>query len=219
MLSGGGASNIEGFIGVRHSLFRKRFGLLMKEYYTTKEIAKICAASERTIIRRITSGEIRAFRLAGGKNFRVSKDELVLFLKKNNIPLPKDIRELKKRILIVDDDDTFLMAMKTFFEDIDFVDTETASSGFQAGLALKSFKPHLVILDIRLGDMDGMELLKVKEADPELESMKILGMSGYLHNGEVQHLLDSGFNDYIAKPFMKPPLMKKVFTLLGIETK
>lgn len=191
----------------------------MKEFYTTKEIARICGSSERTIVRRIKSGDLDGFRLAGGKNFRVSRESLVEFLNTHCIPIPEDLDSTRKRILIVDDDETFLRAMQAFFRGLAQFETQVATSGFQAGVAIKSFKPHLIILDIRLGDMDGRELLKVKKQDPSLRDMKILGMSGCLDISEVHELRDIGFDDYIGKPFTFPPLMKLIERLLGTDGK
>ena len=112
------------------------------------------------------------------------------FLKKSNT-----------KILIIDDEDLVVKALKEKFkESTDFL-IETANSGFNAGVKLENFKPDIVILDILLGDMDGRELLNHIRNHPELKNTKVIGISGKVEEEEINKIMETGFDKFISKPF------------------
>ena len=73
-----------------------------KSVYTTGEVARICSISQQTVIRCFDSGRLRGFRVPGSKFRRIPRDQLINFMKSNDIPLDK-LGQSKKRILIIDD--------------------------------------------------------------------------------------------------------------------
>ena len=78
-----------------------------KRIFTTGEAAQICKVSQQTIIRCFDSGRLTGFRVPGSKFRRIPRDELIRFMRSNNIPL--DIIEgSTRRILVVDDDPAIL---------------------------------------------------------------------------------------------------------------
>lgn len=87
-------------------------------------------------------------------------------------------------------------------------------SGLTTGIALKSFRPAAILLDIALGDIDGRELFRELRRDPALGEVKVLAISGFLGDEEVPDLLKMGFDDYIGKPFEPESLVAKVVNAL-----
>ncbi len=67
---------------------------------TTGEVAKICNVATRTVAKWIDSGELKGFRLPGGKNRRVMAENLIAFMKRNNIPLELTNEEILNEISI-----------------------------------------------------------------------------------------------------------------------
>ncbi|MBN1522479.1 MAG: response regulator [Candidatus Aureabacteria bacterium] len=190
----------------------------MNESYSIEEAAVFCQTSIWTIHRRIKEGSLKSFRAGGGRTVRIEKDELVRFIRENNIPMPDELAPSGKRILIVDDDEKIVRSLVRYLKNKGDYDIETASSGFRAGVLIKSFKPQLIILDIMLGDINGREVIKMLRGDPEHGHIKVIAISGYIKQEEVDDLLKAGFNDYLAKPFKLSELMKKVEHFLESQT-
>jgi excisionase family DNA binding protein len=187
---------------------------MAKEIFKPEEVARMCYSSTPTILRRIREGKLEAFRAAGGRDYRVPKEAVLRFFREHKMPIPEELIE-QKRILIVDDDDRFRGSLERHFHRSGAFKVQTASSGFSAGSAIQSFKPHLILLDILLGDIDGRELLKMLKKDDGLKKTRVIAISGYLKEGEAKDLAEVGFDDYLAKPFKLSELSRKVEALLG----
>ncbi|MHC4248264.1 MAG: sigma-54-dependent transcriptional regulator [Planctomycetota bacterium] len=100
------------------------------------------------------------------------------------------------RVLVVDDEETFLEPLLTILRSE--YDVRGASRVAEALRALGDFAPHVVILDIRLPDGDGLDCLrKMKKAQPDVEAIMVTGF------GEVESAVAAmklGACDYVQKP-------------------
>jgi two-component system, OmpR family, response regulator len=193
---------------------------MIKLSYTIEEAALLCQTSIWTIHRRIKEGELTGFRAGGGRTLKIEQGELIRFMKKNQIPVPPYlVLSDKKKILFVDDDERLIRSLSRYFKTKQQYEIETASSGFRAGVLIESFKPHLIILDIMLGDINGYEVIKMIRNHQEKKEIKVIAISGFVKDEEVQPLLHSGFDDYLAKPFKLSDLMAKAERLLDVSTK
>jgi len=119
-----------------------------------------------------------------------------------------DARCPPRKVLIIDDDDALRETLKerfTLYDEFEISDAATASAGLKQ---LRSDMVDLVLLDVRLPDMDGREACKqmrksgyrgpiIMLTDQDTEADTILG-------------LDSGANDYIAKPFRFGVLLARI---------
>ena len=187
----------------------------MNESFSIEEAAGYCQTSIWTIHRRIKEGALKSFRAGGGRTVRIAREELVRFISENGIPMPEGFASSKKRILIVDDDEKIVRSLVRYLSNKGEYDIDTASSGFRAGVLIKSFKPQLIILDIMLGDINGRDVIKTLRSDDDHKDIKVIAMSGYIKTEEVEDLLKCGFDDYLAKPFKLADLMKKIENFLG----
>src|SRR5436190_350148 len=103
--------------------------LTAKQVFTTGEAAEICKVSQQTIIRCFDSGRLKGFRVPGSKFRRIPKDELLRFMRENNIPT--DVLEGgKKRILVVDDDDQIVELFVDVLTRDGRFEVKTASTGY-----------------------------------------------------------------------------------------
>jgi len=101
--------------------------LTKKMVFTTGEAAALCKVSQQTIIRCFDSGRLDGFRVPGSKFRRIPRDELIRFMRKNEIPT--DILETgPKRILAVDDDPQILELFEDLFSRDDRFAIQTAST-------------------------------------------------------------------------------------------
>jgi excisionase family DNA binding protein len=188
----------------------------MKELFTTGEAAQICKVSQQTIIRCFDSGRLDGFRVPGSKFRRISRQNLIKFMKENNIPM-EAIESGKKKVLIVDDDAEIIELMTEVFARDGRFDIKTATSGYEAGISTEQFRPDLILLDYMLPDVNGNVVCQTIRNNPEFENIKIIIVSGVIKQDEIEQLLKSGAQDFIKKPFNISDLVDKVVTVLQMR--
>ncbi len=189
----------------------------MKDYLTVEEVAPYCHTSVWTIYRRIKQGALGCIRAGGGRIVLIPVEEVRRFLTANGMPIPPDIVDVptRTRVLLVDDDEKLVRSLERYFNHKEEFEFRSATSGFAAGVALKTFQPKVILLDIMLGDMDGRELLRVVRQDPEHRNARVIAMSGYVKDAETESLFTAGFDDYVPKPFALPDLLARITKVLA----
>jgi len=101
------------------------------------------------------------------------------------------------KLLVVDDEIEICDFLKMFFEDRDFK-VEVAYSGSEALKKTASYKPDVVLLDIKLPGMDGLAVLKKIKADyPEI---RVLMVTAIETSEKIDEALRLGADNYITKP-------------------
>ena len=187
---------------------------------TTKNIAEYCQVTQRTAVQWINDGKLKFFRTPG-KHIRVNRADFIEFLKKYQMPIPEELvsslnTNSKKNVLIVDDDKGMVDSIQRFLKREKVYDLEIAYDGFEAGQKFTTFKPDLIILDIKMPGLDGYELCSHIRKKPENKNTKILLISGEVNQNGLQQIKKSGADDYLAKPFDNKTLKIKIEELLGV---
>lgn len=101
------------------------------------------------------------------------------------------------RLLVVDDETEICDFLKSFFEERDFK-VATANSGEAALAAVESFQPQVMLLDIKMGAMDGLSVLKeVKKRYPRV---KVIMVTALETTEKIEEALRLGADNYITKP-------------------
>jgi excisionase family DNA binding protein len=172
-----------------------------KDVLTTGEVARICKVAPRTVTKWFDSGQLHGYRIPGSKDRRIPITQLIRFMRANHLPLDGMLNFTKTRILIVDDEAEIVDMLRDLLSQQSTYDVRVAHNGFEAGVAAEKFKPHVILLDINLGDIDGKQVCKIIRNNPELQMTKVLAMSGQLTDDEGKALLSQGFESYIKKPF------------------
>ena len=187
----------------------------MKDLFTTGEAAEICNVSQQTIIRCFDSGRLEGFKVPGSKFRRIPRQSLVKFMKANKIPLDS-LDSGKKKVLIVDDDAEIVELMVSVLARDGRFDIETASSGYEAGIATEQFRPDLIMLDYMLPDVNGNIVCQTIKNNPEFEDIRIIIVSGVVKQDEIDQLLKCGAEDFIKKPFNIVELTDKIAGALQV---
>ena len=187
-----------------------------KQLFTTGEAAEICRVSQQTIIRCFDSGRLQGFRVPGSRFRRIPRNELIRFMRANEIP--SDILESSdvKRVLIVDDDPEIIELLQESISKDDRFDVKTASTGYDAGMLTESFKPHLVLLDYMLPDINGNVVCERIRANNNLAETRIIIVSGVVNQNEIDELTRRGADDFIKKPFRIDQLLERMTNLLSV---
>jgi two-component system, OmpR family, response regulator RpaA len=184
-----------------------------KTVFTTGEVAEVCQISQQTVIRCFDSGKLKGFRVPGSKFRRIPREALIAFMHEHQIPL-SNLETGKKRVLIVDDDpDIVDVLVEILAADARF-EVMSASNGFDAGAATKSFKPDMVLLDYMLPDINGNIVCERIRQDAELANTRVIIVSGAVDPSEVKALLAAGADDFIQKPFDLQHLIGRMIELL-----
>ncbi len=186
-----------------------------KKIFTTGEAAEVCKVSQQTIIRCFDSGRLNGFRVPGSRFRRIPREELLRFMRENDIPLDT-LEPPTKRVLIVDDDPRVLEVFLEVFGRDDRFSVRTASTGYEAGVETEAFKPHLIVLDYMLPDINGNVVCQRLRAHDETRETKVLFVSGVVDPKEVEGLKKSGGDDFLKKPFRIDELMSRVERLLEV---
>jgi excisionase family DNA binding protein len=185
-----------------------------KKIFTTGEAAQVCKVSQQTIIRCFDSGRLTGFRVPGSKFRRIPRDELIRFMRANGIPLDP-IEGDRKRVLVVDDDPNVNELFVDLLTRTGRYEVATAMSGYDAGLLTESFKPHLIILDYMLPDINGNVVCQRLRERESTRETKILFISGVVEPSEVSALMRAGADDFIKKPFDVDGLLRRIGELLA----
>jgi len=106
---------------------------------------------------------------------------------------------MKRRVLLVDDEANVRKALSTTLSKLGY-DIKEAASGDEALVQIESFRPEVVLLDLRMPVMDGMETLRrMKQLDGN--QPKVVMMTAYGSASDVMEAMRLGAFDYIQKPF------------------
>ena len=186
-----------------------------KQVFTTGEAAEICKVSQQTIIRCFDSGRLQGFRVPGSKFRRIPRTELLRFMRANDIPT--DVLEsTRKRVLVVDDDEQIVELFVDVLSRDDRFDVKTARTGYDAGMLTEQFRPHLILLDYMLPDINGNLVVERIRSNPDLVGTKIVIVSGVVKRDEIDVLLRSGADDFVKKPFNVGDLVAKMAEMLEV---
>jgi DNA-binding response OmpR family regulator len=85
-------------------------------------------------------------------------------------------------------------------------------------MMVKDYHPDLIILDVMLPDINGKEVCHRVRADPSMEDVRIICVSGVIEEDKVQELKLAGADEFIRKPFDVDHLIEQMCVQLEIET-
>ncbi len=192
-------------------------GLFDKQVFTTGEAAEICKVSQQTIIRCFDAGRLNGFRVPGSKFRRIPREELIRFMKDNDIPLDQmGPSHGRKRILVVDDDPGIVDLMVEVLGKDDRFEVKTAATGYDAGMVSESFKPDVIVLDYMLPDINGNVVCRAVRNNADLGHTRIIIVSGVVNQDEIDGLLEAGADEFLKKPFDIEKLMERIESLLEV---
>ena len=120
---------------------------------------------------------------------------------------------IKKKILIVDDEQDILDLLQYILEKDGYI-TETAKNGAKAVRKAKIFKPHLILLDIMMPKMDGIEATRIIRNTSGLEDVTIALLTALTDDVSEISAFGAGADDFINKPIKPQVLLSRVKALL-----
>ena len=166
-------------------------------YLTPTDVANLLMVSPITVRQWAQKGMLDAQTTAGGHR-RFMLAEVERFARERGMQLPNQ----QTTVLVVDDDqqlNSYLVAvLQTQMEGLEVL---SVSDGFEAGRMVTQHNPEIVLLDIMMPGMDGVQVCKSIKSDPMSAHTRVVGMTGH-YTEQVEHrILDAGAVVLLKKPF------------------
>jgi signal transduction histidine kinase/HPt (histidine-containing phosphotransfer) domain-containing protein len=119
-------------------------------------------------------------------------------------------------IFIVDDEPCNFDSIQSLLKDEDYL-FHYASSGRRAIERLERFKPDLILLDVMMPDIDGIEVCKLIKASPQWQSIPIIMVTALTEKTDLARCLAAGADDFISKPVDSIELTARLASMLRIK--
>jgi DNA-binding response OmpR family regulator len=107
---------------------------------------------------------------------------------------------MSDKVLIIDDDPRLVEALRIRLEFCGY-SIHTAYCGIDGWSATKRLRPRVIVLDVNMPGMDGLQVCRLIRAEPELATTSIIVISALSHETARQAALDAGANQFIGKPY------------------
>ncbi len=104
-----------------------------------------------------------------------------------------------QKVLVVDDNPAGRELIREYLQD-HVVSITEASNGREALEKLRIALPDLVLLDIQMPEMDGYEVLREIRRDPALKGLRVVALTAFAMQGDLERAMAAGFDDYLTKP-------------------
>jgi excisionase family DNA binding protein len=183
-----------------------------KTIYTTHEVSRLLHVNPRSVINWIEQSLLQSYRTPGGHR-RIRHDDLMAFLRKHQIPTPASLVADKFSILIVDDDQEIIDLLKAYLERQAPYEISTAADGITALIEVGRVKPDLLVLDIMIPGVDGVEVCRRIKADSSNKTA-IIAISGTTER--QSQVLEAGADAFMLKPVDMDQLHAEARRLLRV---
>lgn len=180
-----------------------------KPYLTPNEVAELLMVSPVTVRQWAQKGLLKAETTPGGHR-RFMRSEVERFAGRHG-RVSELTAEKPVRILIVDDDVQFTGFLVELFSTYPgkFV-VETARDGFDAGIKVQTFQPCIILLDLMMPDLNGVDVCRLLKQNPATRNIRIIAITGYKTQENVDAIINAGAEACLAKPINSNLLMNAI---------
>lgn len=180
-----------------------------KTVLTTGEVAKICSVAPRTVSKWFDSGQLRGYRIPGSKDRRIPLDDLIRFMRAHGIPL-NGLDDGRLRVLVLDGDTRFSATMRRGLIETGAFEVCATDCAIEAGAVAQEVKPHVMIVDVTLTDVNPSQIVRWARTTPDLKDVRLIGIGQGLTSGSGEALRQDGFDGYLSKPFEMSTLINLI---------
>jgi excisionase family DNA binding protein len=168
---------------------------------TSHEVGALLQVNPSSVKKWVNEGRIAAFRTPGGHR-RIRVADLVDFLHRHAMPIPRPLAAAsKRRLLVVDDDAMHLRALARRLRPYAArVDVQLTENGIDALVMVGSFKPDLIVLDVYMPELDGIEVCRRLKLKAETRHIGVIVNSAHLTRSIEENALNAGALTCVPKP-------------------
>lgn len=118
------------------------------------------------------------------------------------------------KVLIVEDNE---LNMKLFHDLLEAhgVDTVETSNGFEVVELAREHNPDLILMDIQLPEISGLDVTKMLKAEDDLKDIPVVAVTAFAMKGDEQKIREGGCEDYISKPISVTHFMETIQKYIG----
>lgn len=116
---------------------------------------------------------------------------------------------MTQKILIIDDEWTIQLALQARLSAHGF-SVQLASDGPSGLLAAQQYRPDVILLDLRMPDMDGFEVLRRLRSAPETSSIPVIILTANIHDSVKQQARSAGAARFLTKPFESKDIINAI---------
>jgi len=185
-----------------------------RRYLTTGDVAKECGVSPASVKKWIGQAKLHAVRTPG-RHFRIPVEEFQRFRAAYRFPAEP---EHAPRILVVDDSPIVVDFLMDALRDLrPGVELEGASNGYEGLLKVGTFCPDLLVLDLRMPGLDGLEVCRRIKANPATRTTRILMITAFAEEGTAAEARRAGADGFLRKPLRLDDLKAQVDRLIHAD--
>lgn len=153
------------------------------------------------------NGVLRSFAFNGfTTNQQSLKDD-------NSVGASAMLQAMPKKILIVEDNELNMKLFRDLLEAHGYETLQT-SEGLQALEIARKHQPDLILMDIQLPEVSGLEVTKWIKEDEELASIPVIAVTAFAMKGDEERIREGGCEAYISKPISVMPFMETIKSFL-----
>ena len=189
---------------------------MSRNLLTTNEAADLLGIARTSLINWLKKGELQSSTTPGGHR-RFQLEELISFAEKRGFKLNQEIlakfdiaeesdeadsvySAVKSKVLLVDDDADFRQFAHDCLEIAGSFEVKEATNGIEAALTIGSWMPDLVLLDLRMPGMNGIDFCKEMKSKEEFKKVKIVIMSAYSTTESLEETEGLDIQGVLQKP-------------------
>ncbi len=182
----------------------------MQRTFSSRQIGQIVGADPSSVNRWIDSSKLKAFRTPGGHR-RVLLDDLIVFLSELKIPIPDELKTSGLSLLIVDDDEQYARSLrKALLRNNRSLDIQICNSAIEALIFLGAQRPDVVVIDVYMPGLDGIEVCTRIKSNPETQNVMVIANTGRPTAQLEKRLLEAGASAFLIKPFRPNVLLELI---------
>ena len=117
-------------------------------------------------------------------------------------------------VLVADDEEDIKVVLRMFLEAVGY-EVVTAFDGLDALEQIKSAKPDVVLMDIMMPVIDGIEVVRQMKATPGIRDIPVVMLTAAAQSDMVERAIQAGAADYIVKPFEPEAVQRAIEKVLG----
>jgi two-component system cell cycle response regulator DivK len=121
---------------------------------------------------------------------------------------------MKKKVLIVEDNELNMKLFNDLLEAHGY-DTVKTKSGVEAVGLARQHRPNLILMDIQLPEVSGLQVTQWLKDDPELASIPVVAITAFAMKGDEEKILQGGCEAYLSKPISVVKFLETVRTFAG----
>ena len=183
--------------------------------FTTGQVARICHVAPRTVTKWFDTGKLRGYRIPGSRDRRIPMDQLIAFMKENDMPMDA-LDGATRKVLVFDPE--VPPAVSDELSGMENYEVRTAATCFDAGLVAREIIPHVIVIAVANGvtACKAVEIGRSIRDHDLLKGAKLLAAVADLTPGKRQKLLSNGFDRCLPTPYTALDVAEVVEDTMGI---